>query len=186
MRIQRTLIYEERNKLLRMNRTLEKELLSAAHREIDNFLRQNKQLTSNSLKRYILDNINYNFKQSDSILDPNNFHDVASQLLKMVEEELQRKREVMASTTQTINFQRVCVLKAIDVGWIEQVDNLQQLRLVVTDRRYSQKNPLYEYQKETIISYQKMCKQVDKLVLKNIMLSTIKREKNGELTVSFP
>jgi len=27
--------------------------------------------------------------------------------------------------------------------------------LVVTDRRYSQKNPLYEYQKETIISYQK-------------------------------
>lgn len=186
MRIQRTLIYEERNKLLRMNRTLEKELLSAAHREIDNFLRQNKQLTSNSLKRYILDNINYNFKQSDSILDPDNFHDVASQLLKMVEEELQRKREVMASTTQTINFQRVCVLKAIDVGWIEQVDNLQQLRLVVTDRRYSQKNPLYEYQKETIISYQKMCKQVDKLVLKNIMLSTIKREKNGELTVSFP
>lgn len=186
MRIQRTSVYEERNKLLRLNRTLEKEVLAASYREISLFLKQNTSLTPNFLKRYILDHMNYNLKQDDEVLNPNHFDDLSSQLLGMVEEELQRKRRILESTTQTMNFQRLCVLKAIDVGWVEQVDNLQQLRQVVTDRKFSQQNPLFEYQKEAIASYQKMCQQVDQLVLKNIMLSTIKREKSGELTVSFP
>lgn len=186
MRIQRTSVYEERNKLLRINRTLEKEILAASYREITLFLQQNTSLTPNLLKRYILDHMNYNLKQDDDILNPNQFDNLLSQLLGMVKEELQRKRKILESTTQTVNFQRVCVLKAIDVGWIEQVDNLQQLRQVVTDRKFSQQNPLFEYQKEAIASYRKMCQQVDQLVLKNIMLSTIKRDKSGEITVSFP
>ncbi|QBR48011.1 preprotein translocase subunit SecA [Leuconostoc kimchii] len=186
MRIQRTLVYEERNKLLRLNRTLEKEVLAAAYREITLFLQQNTSLTPNLLKRYILDHMNYNLKQDDDVLNPNQFDDLSSQLLGMVSKELQRKRKILESTTQTVNFQRLCVLKAIDVGWVEQVDNLQQLRQVVTDRKFSQQNPLFEYQKEAIASYQKMCQQVDQLVLKNIMLSTIKREKSGEIIVSFP
>ncbi|CAM3092460.1 accessory Sec system translocase SecA2 [Leuconostoc rapi] len=186
MRIQRTLVYEERNKLLRLNRTLEKEVLAASYREITLFLQQNMSLTPNLLKRYILDHMNYNLKQDDDVLNPNQFDDLSSQLLGMVSEEIQRKRKILESTTQTVNFQRLCVLKAIDVGWVEQVDNLQQLRQVVTDRKFSQQNPLFEYQKEAIASYQKMCQQVDQLVLKNIMLSTIKREKSGEIIVSFP
>lgn len=186
MRIQRTLVYEERNKLLRLNRTLEKEVLAASYREITLFLQQNTSLTPNLLKRYILDHMNYNLKQDDDVLNPNQFDDLSSQLLGMVSEEIQRKRKILESTTQTVNFQRLCVLKAIDVGWVEQVDNLQQLRQVVTDRKFSQQNPLFEYQKEAIASYQKMCQQVDQLVLKNIMLSTIKREKSGEIIVSFP
>ncbi len=93
---------------------------------------------------------------------------------------------MIGSVTQTVDFQRVCILKAIDTGWIEQVDNLQQLRFVVINRKFSQQNPLYEYQKEAIVSYQQMRHQVDQLVLKNIMLSTIKRKSNGEITIVFP
>lgn len=186
MRIQRTLVYCERNKLLRTTDLLDNDIKVVAVRTIEQFLQENRKLTPDLLKRYILDNINYNLKSDNPIFEINKLNDIKQYLIQMVQKELQDKRESIGSTTQMINFQRVCILKAIDVGWIEQVDNLQQLRLVVIDRKYSQQNPLYEYQKEAILSYKNMRNQIDQLILKNIMLSTLKREQNGKLTITFP
>lgn len=186
MRIQRTLVYRERNRLLRISNSLDNEIKAATIRAIEHFLKEQEKLTPDLLKRYILDNINYNLKSDDPIFEIKKYGDVKKYLVQMVQKELQNKKKAIGSTTQALNFQRVCILKAIDFSWIEQVDNLQQLRLVVIDRKFSQRNPLYEYQKEAILSYKNMRNQIDQLILKNLMLSSIKREKNGELTVSFP
>lgn len=187
MRVQRKLVYSERNKLLRTTDMLDSEIINACRRAIEHFLgKYTHNLTINILKRYILDNINYNLKNNDDILEHYDPDNVEQSLIEIVKRELKEKRRMIGSVTQTVDFQRVCILKAIDTGWIEQVDNLQQLRFVVINRKFSQQNPLYEYQKEAIVSYQQMRHQVDQLVLKNIMLSTIKRKSNGEITIVFP
>lgn len=78
------------------------------------------------------------------------------------------------------------MLKAIDTGWVDQVDHLQQLRATVMNRRFLQKNPIYEYQKEAVIAYDMMKQRIDLMVLKNMMLSTIELTDEGEIKVSFP
>lgn len=52
-------------------------------------------------------------------------------------------------------FFRLAILKAIDNCWIEEVDNLQQLRTVVSARQYAQRNPIYEYHQEAMTSFKK-------------------------------
>nr|WP_220729033.1 accessory Sec system translocase SecA2 [Leuconostoc holzapfelii] len=185
-RIQREIVYETRNQLLAENHAMDQKILAIADRAITKFLDSQDKLTARQTIRFILDNMNYNLKYSDEVLKSSQRHHLKANLLAMVDNELAIKRQHAMSEEQLIQFQRLSMLKAIDSCWVEQVDHLQQLRAIVMNRRFIQKNPIYEYQKESVIAYDMMKNRLDLMILKNIMLSTFEETEDGSLTVSFP
>lgn len=46
------------------------------------------------------------------------------------------------------------ILKAIDVEWINQVDQLQQLKASVNNRQNGQRNAIFEYHKVALETYE--------------------------------
>ena len=48
------------------------------------------------------------------------------------------------------------ILKAIDVEWINQVDQLQQLKASVNNRQNGQRNAIFEYHKVALETYEMM------------------------------
>jgi preprotein translocase subunit SecA len=83
------------------------------------------------------------------------------------------------------SFFRLAILKAIDNCWIEEVDNLQQLRTVVSARQYAQRNPIYEYHQEAMTSFKKMKSRIMQQIIKNLLLSSILTGENGESVIYF-
>ena len=61
------------------------------------------------------------------------------------------------------------MLAAIDDAWVEQVDYLQQLQSAVMGRSSAQRNPVYEYQKEALISYGDMKDTIMKNIARNVL-----------------
>lgn len=91
-------------------------------------------------------------------------------------------------TTLGINyleFVRQAVLKAIDESWVEEVDYLQQLQTVAISRRSAQRNPIFEYHKEALLSYDLMREEIQKLIFKYLLLSKVSYGKKGELIIHF-
>ncbi|SYW12324.1 hypothetical protein OENI_220010 [Oenococcus oeni] len=107
-------------------------------------------------------------------------------MIKIVEDKIRDRQSILKNDQQLTNFEKISILKAIDSSWIEQVDNLQQIKLAVISRQYSQKNPLYEYQREAASSYGLMKKKIMLSGLKNFMLSDLVEGKNSEISIFFP
>lgn len=103
----------------------------------------------------------------------------------IAQKELQVKKEQLNTPQEIFNFYRLSLLKAIDNCWIEEVDNLQQLRAVVFGRQYAQRNPLFEYHREAARSFRQMKEDLQTQAVKNLLLSSIVKEENGNLSVYF-
>jgi preprotein translocase subunit SecA len=54
------------------------------------------------------------------------------------------------------DYTRACMLKALDEGWVEEVDYLQQLQYAIVSRGTAQRNPIFEYSREAYRSFQDM------------------------------
>ena len=77
------------------------------------------------------------------------------------------------------------MLKAIDECWIEQVDNLQQLKTVVTTRQIAQRNSIFEYYAESLLSYDRLSYEIKKKIIRNIMLSSIEHGPQGGQSIYY-
>lgn len=104
----------------------------------------------------------------------------------MVKDKMKDRQLVLKNDQQLANFEKISILKAIDSSWIEQVDNLQQIKLAVISRQYSQKNPLYEYQREAASSYNLMKRKIMLSGVKNFMLSDLVEGADSEVSILFP
>lgn len=83
-------------------------------------------------------------------------------------------------------FQKLVILKAIDVAWVEQVDNLQQLRNITSNRSKAQRDPVYEYQKEAQRSFDLMKADIADKAVRNLMLSQMVNNIDGTVEVTYP
>ncbi|EJN93703.1 accessory Sec system translocase SecA2 [Streptococcus ratti] len=182
VKIQRNKVYSMRNQLLS-----EKEFIfdaqSVIEGAIEDFIASHPNMDSFVLERYIFDHISYSFAGIDSDFDLQDKKAVKQLLLDLAMGELQRKKELIHQ--QFDDFQRVAVLRAIDESWIEEVDYLQQLRIVVSGRSSAQRNPIYEYHREALLSYKDMKKEIQKMTLHYLMLSEVSYTPNGDLSVYF-
>ncbi|NYA63837.1 accessory Sec system translocase SecA2, partial [Lactobacillus salivarius] len=106
-------------------------------------------------------------------------------LHQIVKQKLREKEAKLENVEEIERFYRLSVLKAIDTGWVEEVDNLQQLRSVVESRSSAQRNPVYEYHKEASKSFERMQEYVNKLIVQNIMLSVIEIGADGKKDIYF-
>ena len=183
---QRSLIYETRDRLMDGEELDTKDILKIAQANIREFLEKEKHCDLQSVRRYILDNLSYRLEEKLTGLVVSDDEAILRYLTEIVTEGLEEQREKLGDEETMADFIRVATLRAVDEAWIEQVDYLQQLQYAVSGRSSAQRNPIYEYQKEALESFRKMEKTIRRNMVRNILLSDVYFDKQGEMQILLP
>lgn len=179
MQRQRTIMYKTRNDLLDGKSLDENYLLSICEDNIKDFVKSNKKLDSYGVHRYVLDNLSYRLQEMDE--STKNQKDYLIQYSKMA---FMNKKKAIGDRFS--EYCRLCTLKALDDGWIEEVDYLQQLQAAISGRSSAQRNLLFEYQREARISFEYMEKSIKKAMIRNILLGEVSFGKDNEMIILYP
>lgn len=179
MQRQRTIMYKTRNDLLDGKSLDENYLLSICEDNIKNFVKSNKKLDSYAVHRYVLDNLSYRLQEMDE--STKNQKDYLIQYSKMA---FNNKKKSLGDRFS--EYCRLCTLRALDDGWVEEVDYLQQLQAAISGRSSAQRNLLFEYQREARISFEDMEKSIKKAMIRNILLGEVSFCKDNEMIILYP
>lgn len=179
MQRQRTIMYKTRNDLLDGKSLDENYLLSICEDNIKNFVKSNKKLDSYAVHRYVLDNLSYRLQKMDE--STKNQKDYLIQYSKMA---FNNKKKSIGDRFS--EYCRLCTLRALDDGWVEEVDYLQQLQAAISGRSSAQRNLLFEYQREARISFEDMEKSIKKAMIRNILLGEVSFGKDNEMIILYP
>lgn len=179
MQRQRTIMYKTRNDLLDGKSLDENYLLSICEDNIKDFVKSNKKLDSYAVHRYVLDNLSYRLQEMDE--STKNQKEYLIQYSKMA---FNTKKKSIGDRFS--EYCRLCTLRALDDGWVEEVDYLQQLQAAISGRSSAQRNLLFEYQREARISFEDMEKSIKKAMIRNILLGEVSFGKDNEMIILYP
>ena len=207
---QRDLIYATRKKLLDGASVEQEKIVEIAKENISDFVNHfdciqsnkkhgrrrgrkkdsdnntNTQQYTSMLNRYILDNISYKLDAGLTLSDMQSAATVSDYLMLRVYQGLSRQRERIGDEEAYEQFVREATLKAVDDGWVELIDYLEQLKYAVEGRASAQRNVMFEYQNEAFESFLDTEKEVKCNIIRNILLSDVKIGKDGRLQVIYP
>ncbi|WP_285120971.1 preprotein translocase subunit SecA [Lactococcus petauri] len=186
LRLQKEQVNKKRQEIMELRSVSEALLIvnQSAEIVVNDYFSTKERQTSHSIQRFILDHIDYNFKNvNEEYLKTNELKQWY--IRHVLKENLQAKREKIGDDRAFLQYLQITMLKAIDNSWSNQVDAMNQLRFVVQSRSTAQKKPIAEFEKEAQRSYQKRQSEVSLLILKNAALSLLDIKK-GELIVTFP
>lgn len=179
MQRQRTIMYKTRNDLLDGKSLDENSLLMICEENIKSYLKSNKHLNDFDIHRYVLDNLSYRLQEIDK--STKNQKDYLIQYSKMA---FNNKKKSLGDRFS--EYCRLCTLRALDDGWVEEVDYLQQLQAAISGRSSAQRNLLFEYQREARISFEDMEKSIKKAMIRNILLGEVSFGKDNEMIILYP
>lgn len=134
----------------------------------------------------MLDNISYKLDAGLTLSDMQSAATVSDYLMLRVYQGLSRQRERIGDEEAYEQFVREATLKAVDDGWVELIDYLEQLKYAVAGRASAQRNVMFEYQNEAFESFLDTEKAVKCNIIRNILLSDVKIGKDGRLHVIYP
>ncbi|MFK4942457.1 preprotein translocase subunit SecA [Lactococcus petauri] len=186
LRLQKEQVNKKRQEIMELRSVSEALLIvnQSAEIVVNEYFSTSERQTSRSIQRFILDHIDYNFKNvNEEYLKTNELKQLY--IRHILKENLQVKREKIGDDRAFLQYLQITMLKAIDNAWSNQVDAMNQLRFVVQSRSTAQKKSIAEFEKEAQRSYQQRQSEVSLLILKNAALSLLDIKK-GELIVTFP
>lgn len=183
---QRTMMYEVRNRLLDGGSLRLRMVQTLAYESVDIFLNGKHRLTTSDVTRYVLDNLSYNLDNRFLQIDLIKKKTLKKALIAYINTVWREKRNSFSSKQEMKEYIRLCVLRAIDDAWVEQVDYLQQLQYVVSGWATAQRNPVFEYHREAYEAFIRMEKTIKQEIVRNIFLGEKAYSKSGEMYVSFP
>lgn len=179
MQRQKTIMYKTRNDLLD-GMSLDENVLKQIYvNNINEFAKDHKKMDDKTMYRYILDNLSYRLKELS--ISSTNKKEYLKQYADMA---FKDKKELLGNRFS--EYCRLCTLKALDDGWIEEVDYLQQLQAAISGRSTAQRNLLYEYQREARLSFRDMEKSIKKAMIRNILLGEVSFGKDNEMIILYP
>lgn len=179
MQRQKTIMYKTRNDLLD-GMSLDENVLKQIYvNNINEFAKDHKKMDDKTMYRYILDNLTYRLKELS--VSSANKKEYLKQYADMA---FKDKKQLLGNRFS--EYCRLCTLKALDDGWIEEVDYLQQLQVAISGRSTAQRNLLYEYQREARISFEDMEKSIKKAMIRNILLGEVSFGKDNEMIILYP
>ncbi|WP_373211556.1 accessory Sec system translocase SecA2 [Holdemanella biformis] len=179
MQRQKTIMYKTRNDLLD-GMSLDENVLKQIYvNNINEFAKDHKKMDDKTMYRYILDNLSYRLKELS--ISSANKKDYLKQYADMA---FKDKKKILGNRFS--EYCRLCTLKALDDGWIEEVDYLQQLQAAISGRSTAQRNLLYEYQREARLSFRDMEKSIKKAMIRNILLGEVSFGKDNEMIILYP
>lgn len=179
MQRQKTIMYKTRNDLLDGMSLDENVLKQICVNNINEFAKDHKKMDDFTMYRYILDNLSYRLKELS--ISSANKKDYLKQYADMA---FKDKKQLLGNRFS--EYCRLCTLKALDDGWIEEVDYLQQLQAAISGRSTAQRNLLYEYQREARLSFRDMEKSIKKAMIRNILLGEVSFGKDNEMIILYP
>lgn len=183
IQVQRELIYGLRNQLIEQEKLEDVNFLQILDDVLNDFLDNQDQLNHELISRFVYDNLSYQFE--DKSIDYSNKASVKEALRQIFLTEMENKELQFVDKKDYINFQRMSILKAIDQAWIEQVDYLQQFRVLVSSRNAAQRNTTYEFHREALASFQELQGRIKESLIRNLALSILAYNKKGELVAYF-
>lgn len=186
LRFQRKLIYAVRDRLLDGQGMDEGKLMEIARQNIAELLASGEITDTGALRRYVLDHISYRLDRKMPAFSLEDTDAVEKYLLYRVQQSLRQQRNRLGSRKRLNDFMRVAALQAIDDGWVEQVDYLQQMQAAVSGRTAAQRNPIYEFQKDALESFRKMERSILNHVMRNILLSSVEIDEKDNLHILLP
>ncbi|WP_236744728.1 hypothetical protein [Staphylococcus schleiferi] len=181
---QRELIYEERNHILNMTKIEHQQLESIAH-EVFTTLVKKATVSEGMLIDYIYKNLSFQFTSEISALNLNNSDEVIQYLMQLFEEQLQYQQAKLNTYFYT-QFVQKAILKAVDSNWIKQVDHLQKLKSSVNARQNGKRNPIFEYHRVALESFELMREAIKKDIVKYLCQSITGFDEKDRLIVHFP
>lgn len=179
MQRQKTIMYKIRNDLLDGMNLDEGVLKQIYVNNINEFAKNHKKMDDKTMYRYILDNLSYRLKELS--ISSSNKKEYLKQYADMA---FKDKKQVLGNRFS--EYCRLCTLKALDDGWIEEVDYLQQLQAAISGRSTAQRNLLYEYQREARLSFRDMEKSIKRAMIRNILLGEVSFGKDNEMIILYP
>lgn len=179
MQRQKTIMYKTRNDLLD-GMSLDENVLKQIYvNNINEFAKDHKKMDDKTMYRYILDNLSYRLKELS--ISSSNKKEYLKQYADLA---FKDKKQLLGNRFS--EYCRLCTLKALDDGWIEEVDYLQQLQAAISGRSTAQRNLLYEYQREARLSFRDMEKSIKKAMIRNILLGEVSFGKDNEMIILYP
>ena len=182
MNRQRELIYEQRNAVLDgkdIKDTVVKMINDFIEAEVSNFLADDVQDNWNlqGLRDFFAgwlissDDLKYTTDDLNNI----DVQDVA-ETLKEKAQALYESREKEYGSNVMRELERVMLLKAVDVNWMDHIDAMEELKQGINLRAYGQHNPVVEYRKEGFDMFEAMTESIREQTARLVLTVRIKTE----------
>ena len=183
LRQQREKIYAERQRTIDYDRPLDDVILAmfarTINRNVDKYYNKQEK-NMEGIYQFMGDVLGISGYDERLAVKEMSRKDLKEYLFKQAENELQRKTEALVHQEQLQEFEKVIILRAVDTGWKNQIDNLEQLRSSITLRGYGQYNPVVEYQKTASVMYDDMLADVEKSITRMFMRAEVREAPEDE------
>ena len=177
LRQQREKIYAERQRTIDYDRPLDDVILAmfarTINRNVDKYYNKQEK-NMEGIYQFMGDVLGISGYDERLAVKDMSRKDLKEYLFEQAKYELQRKTEALVHQEQLQEFEKVIILRAVDTGWKNQIDNLEQLRSSITLRGYGQYNPVVEYQKTASVMYDDMLADVEKSITRMFMRAEIR------------
>lgn len=181
---QRELIYAERNRVLALEKIDVHQLEMIAQDVFTELVKQNK-VTKAMLIEYIYKNLSFQFTTELSSLHFNDHSAIVQYLMQLFKARLAHQQSKL-NPFLYMHFVQKAILKAIDSNWIKQVDHLQKLKASVNSRQNGKRNPIFEYHRVALESFETMTDTIKKDIVKYLCQSITSFDEKDRLIVHFP
>lgn len=183
LKIQRKYLYDQRDQLMRTAH-LETEVGKWLSRGISLYLTEKVEWTALELRHLMNQHFTYDVVSLPDTLELNH-KKIQKYLERFCQERLEQKAQVLINNKQLNQFYRSALLNALDSSWTDQMAYLSKLSVIVQPWATAQRDPKFMYQEKAYQAFEKMFDTVAKKVVDNLMLSTIRLDKDNNLIVHF-
>lgn len=184
--IQRDRVYEERNRILETSDFSAFDFDSLARDVFDYDLRTKHIHNKDDIIKYIYEQLSFSFKDDAISQQIQTREQTIDYLVQQFNKQLKENMKIANNDYFKLRFLQKAILKAIDVEWINQVDQLQQLKASVNNRQNGQRNAIFEYHKVALETYEMMLINIKRATIRNLCLSILTFDKDQDLVVHFP
>ncbi|MCE5022159.1 accessory Sec system translocase SecA2 [Staphylococcus haemolyticus] len=184
--IQRDRVYEERNRILETSDFSAFDFDSLARDVFDYDLRTKHIHNKDDIINYIYEQLSFSFKDDAISQQIQTREQTIDYLVQQFNKQLKENMKIANNDYFKLRFLQKAILKAIDVEWINQVDQLQQLKASVNNRQNGQRNAIFEYHKVALETYEMMLINIKRATIRNLCLSILTFDKDQDLVVHFP
>ncbi|QHW35951.1 accessory Sec system translocase SecA2 [Staphylococcus ursi] len=186
MSLQRQLIYRERNRILESEQLALLNFEQLARDVFHHHFKTAGTVTASDIAQYIYQNVSFSAVDIEINRTTGNVDAMVALLMGQFKQQFEKNKQKINNDALFQQFLRKTVLKAIDTAWIEQVDYLQQLKANVNQRQKGQRNAMFEYHKVALESFNRMVWEIKHRIIRNICLSMMDQQQNGNVTIHFP
>lgn len=183
--IQRMNVYQERDRLLKSDDFFNFKVEQVARDVIASFVHSQATFSKQDILEYIYKNISFQYSKSIDEYVLQDKEELISFLLDLFNKQLQSNRDIINHDDMFQEFLKKSILKAVDTNWIRQVDQLSQLKSSVSNRS-GHRNAISEYHRVALASYKAMGHKIYESIVRNMCLSIIAFDKEGNLIIHFP